>query len=162
MFGADGQLPVWGQILDAELFGESEETVQHMGGGRRRHLVVGEQPLAVVGPFPIKPEFDLGADAEGGDAGSHRCLQVEQGIEFAPLEGLPEIAIAAPSLALVEGDHLDAGQIGKKCRLDFASDPGDAGLWPLPLDDAHQRQCVAAIPDGGEPQDADGGGGRLK
>ena len=72
--------------------------------------MVGEQPLTVAGALPIKPEFDLGLDAEGGDAGAHGGLQVEQGIEPAPLEGLPEIAIAAPPLALVEGNDLDPGR----------------------------------------------------
>ncbi len=124
--------------------------------------MVGEQPLAVAGPLPIKPEFDFSLDAEGGDAGPHGRLQVEQGIEPAPLEGLPELAIAAPALALVEGDDLDPRQIGKQGRLNLAGDPGDAGLGPGTLDDAHQRQRVAAIPDGGEPQDADGGGRRLE
>ena len=31
VLGADGQLPVRGQILDAELFGECEKAVQHVG-----------------------------------------------------------------------------------------------------------------------------------
>ena len=75
--------------------------------------MVGEQPLAVAGPLPIKPELDLGLDAEGGDAGPHGRLQVQQGIELASPEGLPELAIAAPALALVEGDDFDPGQIGK-------------------------------------------------
>ncbi len=162
VFGADGQLPIRGQILDAELFGKGEETVQHVGRGGRGYLVVGEQPLAVVGPLPIKPEFDPGLDAEGGDAGAHGRLQMQQGIKLTPPEGLPQVAIAAPPLALVEGDHLDTGQIGKQGCLDFSGDPGDAGLRPLPLDDPYQCQRVAAVADGGEPQNADGGGRRLK
>ncbi|MNH11806.1 hypothetical protein D3C79_713300 [compost metagenome] len=162
MLGADGQLPVRGQIPDAELCGEGEEAVEHMGGGGGRHPVVGEQPLTVVGAFLIEAEFYFGLDAEGGDAGPQGGLQVEQGIELAPLEGLPQRAITAPALALVEGDDLHPGQIGEERRLDFPGDPGDAGLGPCPLNDAHQRQCVAAIPDGGEPQDADGRGRRLE
>ncbi|MNF67443.1 hypothetical protein D3C84_492590 [compost metagenome] len=162
VLGADGQLPVRGQILDAELPGEGEKAIQHMGGGGGRHLMVGEQPLAVVGPRLVEPEFDLCSDAQGGDAGTQGSLQVEQGIEFAPLEGAPEITVATPALALVEGDHLDPGQIGKQGRLYLAGNPGDASLWPGPLDDAHQRQRMAAIPDGGEPQDADRGGRRLE
>ena len=162
VFGADGQLPIRRQIPDAEFPGEGEKAVQHMGRGRRGHPVIGEQPLAVVGPLLVETEFDVCPDAEGGDAGPHGGLQVQQGIELAPLEGAPQIAIATPTLALVEGNDLHLGQIGEQGGLDFAGDPGDAGLRPLPLNNANQCQRVATIADGGEPQDADGGGRRLK
>ena len=72
--------------------------------------MVGEQPLTVAGAPRSNPSLTFGLDAEGGDAGAHGGLQVEQGIKPAPLEGLPEIAIAAPPLALVEGNDLDLGR----------------------------------------------------
>jgi len=120
-----------------------------MGPGRRRHLAVHHQGMALARRGSAQPHLlPCPHGNEGQQVGTGRGLQVQKEVETG--QGAAQAPHPGQARALVVHHRLQAGHGGQQRRLEAAHDPGDAGLRPGRLQGAQGGNGMAHVAQCGQ------------
>ncbi len=146
----DGQVPAQQALVHAQGCRETEKTVQNVFTRVRGDAPVGEQPLQLPGPRPIKSEFERRADLPGDETRPQRQLHVQQHIEATPPQAARQLQALGAAGMLVDGDKLHLRNRAHEPGFQRPDHPGEAGIRPGALQGAQHGQDMAGITNGRE------------